>query len=408
MATSMNPMTNRRYSTPQPTAGFTILACLLSMFPPVTGDIYLPALPQLTADLNGTVAQGQHTLAGYFLGLGLGQLLYGPVADRLGRRPVMLFGCILYVIATIGCFLVTTIEQMIVMRFMQAVAACSGVVISAAIVRDRFDRQESARIYSMLLMARSLGPMLAPVLGGVLVALFGWRGVFGALAVFGTAILLAVSFGLPETRPQAVAVQARSESALGAYAAALGNTAILGYIVTNGFNFAIMFAWISVAPFLLINEYGVSAIAFGWIFGALGMALLISAQLNRSLLRTHDSDVVMLRGAGLTAVAACVLLLAVTQGFGGLLGVLVPLFFAIFSLGLVSTNAMAGALAIDPTRSGSVSALVGTGQFCFAALVAWLASSISSDPALALAIVVFCCAAGTLIYPVMRLLRRVE
>lgn len=399
-------MTNRRLSASQPTVGFTVLACLLSMFPPVTGDIYLPALPQLTTDLGGTIAQGQYTLSGYFLGLGLGQLLYGPVADRLGRRPVMLFGCILYVVATTGCFLVTNIEQMIVMRFMQAVAACSGVVISAAIVRDRFDRQESARIYSMLLMARSLGPMLAPIVGGVLVALFGWRGVFGALAVFGAAILLAVTFGLPETRTEAVAAQARSESALGAYAAALSNTSILGYIVTNGFNFAIMFAWIAVAPFLLINKYDMSVLSFGWIFGAMGMALLLSGQLNRRLLRSHDGDVVMLWGAGLTAVAACVLLLTVTQGVGGLLGVLVPLFFAIFSLGLVSTNAMAGALAVDPTRSGSVSALVGTGQFCFAALIAWLASIISSDPALALAVVVSCCAAGTLVYPTMRMLRR--
>jgi len=406
MAARMSPKTSSRSGAVYPTVGFTVLACLLSMFPPVTGDIYLPALPQLTADLGGTTAQGQHTLAGYFLGLGLGQLLYGPVADRLGRRPVMLFGSILYVVATIGCFLVSNIEQMIVMRFMQAVAACSGVVISAAIVRDRFDRQESARIYSMLLMARSLGPMFAPILGGILVAFFGWRGVFGALAVFGVTILLAVIFGLPETRTDAVAAQARSESALGAYAAALGNGTILGYIVTNGFNFAIMFAWISVAPFLLINEYGVPALWFGWIFGTLGMALLISAQLNRRLLRAHDGDAVMLWGAGLTAVAACALLLTVTQGIGGLLGVLVPLFFAIFSLGLVSTNAMAGALAVDPTRSGSVSALVGTGQFCFAAIVAWLASTISPDPALALAIVVFCCAVGTLVYPIMRLLRR--
>jgi len=405
MATRMTAMPMKRPGS-APTIGFTVLACLLSMFPPVTGDIYLPALPQLTADLGGTVAQGQHTLAGYFLGLGMGQLLYGPVADRLGRRPVMLFGSILYVAATIGCFVVGTIEQMIVMRFMQAVAACSGVVISAAIVRDRFDRQESARIYSMLLMARSLGPMLAPILGGVLVTLTGWRGVFGALAVFGTTILIAVFFALPETRPEAVAIQARSESPLRAYAAALGNTTILGYIVTNGFNFAIMFAWISVAPFLLINEYGVPAFWFGWIFGALGLALLISAQLNRRLLRSHDGDVVMLWGAGLTAVAACVLLFAVIRGFGGLPGVLVPLFFAIFSLGLVSTNAMAGALAVDPTRSGSVSALVGTGQFCFAALIAWMASSISPHPAMALAIVVAFCAAGTLIYPGMLMLRR--
>ena len=402
----MNSSSLNQHRHAAPAAGFIVLACLLSTFPPVTGDIYLPALPQLTADLGGTSAQGQHTLAGYFLGLGLGQLFYGPVADRIGRRPVMLFGAVLYLAATIGCFLVTGIEQMIAMRFLQAVAACSGVVISAAMVRDRFDRQESARIYSMLLTARSLGPMLAPILGGALVALFGWRGVFAALAVFGTTILLAVFFGLPETRPDAVAEQARSESAFAAYASALRNKTILGYIITNGFNFSIMFAWIAVAPFLIIDEYGVPEFWFGWIFGALGLALMISAILNRRLLRSHNGDVVMAWGAGLTALAAGALLATVTSGFGGLVGVLVPLFFAIFSLGLVSTNAMAGALSVDPSRSGSVSALVGTGQFCFAALVAWAAGLISPDPARALAIVVFGCAMGTLIYPAIRLMRR--
>lgn len=402
----MNFTVRNARDTSRSAAAFVVLACLLSTFPPVTGDIYLPALPQLTADLHGTAAQGQHTLAGYFLGLGLGQLLYGPVADRMGRRPVMLFGAVLYVAATIGCFLVTAIDQMIVMRFLQAVAACSGVVISAAMVRDRFDRRESARVYSMLLMARSLGPMLAPILGGALVALFGWRGIFGALALFGTIILLAVIFGLPETRPMAVAEQARSESVRQAYAAALGNKTILGYIVTNGLNFAIMFAWITVAPFLLIDRYGVSEFLFGWIFGAMGIALLISAQLNRKLLHTHDGDVVMLWGAVLAAAAACTLLLTILTGFGGLVGILAPLFVAIFSVGLVSTNAMAGALAVDATRSGSVSALVGTGQFCFAASVAWSAAFISPDPARALAIVVFGCTAGTLIYPAIRVIRR--
>jgi DHA1 family bicyclomycin/chloramphenicol resistance-like MFS transporter len=390
----------------RPALGLVVLACLLSTFPSVTGDIYLPALPQLTGDLGGTAAQGQQTLAGYFLGLGLGQLFYGPVADRLGRRPVMIFGAALYVAATIGCFLVATIGQMIALRFLQALAACSGVVISSAIVRDRFSRQESARVFSMLLTARSLGPLLAPILGGALVALFGWRGVFGALAVFGAAILLAVIFGLRETRPQMVAEQARSESPMGAYRAALSNRTILGYLATNGFNFGIMFAWITVAPFLVIEEYGVPEVWFGWIFAILALALIISAQLNRRLVRSHDGDAVIAWGAGLAVIAACALLLTAATGFGGLVGILVPLFCAVFSLGLVSTNAMAGALAVDPARTGSVSALVGTSQFGFAALVSWLTSHIPADPALAMAIVICGCAAGAIIYPAARLLRR--
>jgi len=224
--------------------------------------------------------------------------------------------------------------------------------------------------------------------------------------VFGAVILLTVLFGLQETRPQMVADQARSESPIGAYRAALSNRTILGYLATNGFNFGIMFSWITVAPFLVIEEYGVPELWFGWIFAVLAIAIMVSAQLNRRLVRFHDGDAVMGWGAGIAVIAACALLLTAITGFGGLVGILVPLFFAVFSLGLVSTNAMAGALAVDPARTGSVSALVGTSQFGFAALVSWLSSHVSADPALAMAIVICGCAAGAIVYPAARLLRR--
>lgn len=383
----------------RPSAGFLILACALTTFPPVTGDLYLPALPQLTHDLGGTTAQGQYTLAGYFVGLGLGQAFYGPMADRVGRKPVILFGALLYLVATIGCFLATSIEQMIGLRFVQALGACSGLVVSAAMVRDRFGYQESARILSMLLTARSLGPLLAPIAGGVLVTLFGWRGVFGALGLFGMSILLAVVFGMTETRPQEVADRARSESPFGAYGGVISNRRIMGYVLTNGCNYGSLFAWIAVAPFLIIEVYEVAELWFGWIFGALALGITVAAQVNRRLLQRHSANQVMMWGAALSGAAAGVLLADALTGFGGVLGIMLPLFLVVCSVGFVSTNAMAGALSVDPSRSGSVAAVVGASQFLCAALVAWLASFVAADPSVALAIVIFGCAVGAGIYP---------
>jgi DHA1 family bicyclomycin/chloramphenicol resistance-like MFS transporter len=378
---------------------FLVLLGAMSAFPPVTTDIYLPALPQLTHDLGGSAAQGQQTLAAYFLGLGGGQLFYGPWTDRIGRKPVMLAGTGLYLLATLGCAVTTSIEAMIGLRFLQALGACSGVVISSAVVRDRFGHQESARVFSMLLTLRGVGPILAPIVGGVIITFLGWRAIFWALAAFGAAVAVSVLFGLEESRPAEVAARARSESPLKAYAQALSNPRIIGYGLTNGLNFACMFAWIAAAPYLVIGVYRVPVLWFGWIFGINAAGFMASSQINRRLLRHFRSDAIMLWGAAGALVAATLLLADALSGFAGVAGVMVPLFLVISSLGFVSTNAMAGGLAVDPSRAGTVSALLGTSQFGFAGIITALAGLISRQPAIAMAVAIFVCALGALVFP---------
>ena len=252
-------MTSSRAPGAHASLAFLLLCGALSTFPPVTTDIYLPALPQLTHSLRGTPAEGQATLAVYFLGLGLGQLFYGPWSDRAGRRPAMLIGAAVYIAASFGCAVAGSMAWMIALRFAQAIGACSGVVITAAIVRDRFDHQESARIFSMILTLRGVGPIVAPLVGGFIVTFYAWRTIFWALAAFGAIIGLAVLVGLKESRTPEVAARARSESPFKAYAAALRNRTILGYLLTNAFNFSAMFAWIAAAPYLVIGVYKVPA-----------------------------------------------------------------------------------------------------------------------------------------------------
>lgn len=384
--------------------GFLVLAGAMSAFPSVTTDIYLPALPQLTESLNGVTAQGQQTLAMYFLGLGIGQLFYGPWSDRAGRKPTMLIGAVVYLLASFGCAVATNMEQMIALRFMQGVGACSGVVISAAIVRDRYEHQQAAGIFSMLLLARGLGPIVAPLIGGLIVTFAGWRAIFWALAVFAVGLGLSVLVGLPETRTAEVAARARAESPIKAYLTALKNTRILGYMLTNGANFACMFAWIAAAPYMLIGVYRIPALYFGWIFGINAAGFMIMSQVNRRLLRRHKADRLMCVGAAGCAIAATVLLVSASTGIGGALGVFVPLFFVVSSLGLVSTNAMAGGLSVDPTRAGSVSALFGICQYAMGGLATVAGAFVSHQTVFAMSAVIFVCAMLALVFPVRLML----
>jgi DHA1 family bicyclomycin/chloramphenicol resistance-like MFS transporter len=206
-----------------------------------------------------------------------------------------------------------------------------------------------------------------------------------------------------------VAARARSESALAANAAALRNPRIVGYMLTNGCNFSSMFAWIAAAPYLVINLYKVPALYFGWIFGANAAGFMIAAQINRRLLKSTRPDDILPWGAIGAAVAAALLLVDAVTGWGGALGIFLPLFFVVSSLGFVSTNAMAGGLAVDPSRAGSVSALFGASQFAVAGLTTVAAAVLSQQPALAMATVIMLCSLGALVFPLRLLaLRRAE
>jgi MFS transporter, DHA1 family, multidrug resistance protein len=385
-----------------------LLLGAMSAFPPITTDIYLPALPELTQSLHGTITGGQVTLAVYFVGLGFGQLFYGPWSDRIGRRPTMLIGAAIYLVASVGCAIATSMDQMIVLRFFQAVGACSGVVISTAVVRDRFSQQESARIFSMLLTLRGVGPIVAPLAGGVIVTWLGWRAIFWAVTLFGITLGSSVLFGLKESRTEAVAARARSESPIGAYAAVLKNPRIVGYMLTSGLNFSCMFAWTAAAPYLVISLYKVPALYFGWIFGANAAGFMIAAQINRRLLKAYSSDYILSRGAIGAVLAAAALLVDALTGLGGALGIFLPLFAVVASLGFVSTNAMAGGMAVDPSRSGAVSALFGASQFSVAGVTTVAAALLSRQPALAMATVIMLCALGSLIFPLRLLLQHRE
>ncbi len=259
-------MPNRTFRT-------TLILSALVAFAPMSIDMYLPALPSLERYFATDTASVQHTLASFFVGLAIGQLFYGPLADRYGRKPPLYFGLSLYVAASAGCALAPGIVSLIGLRFLQAVSGCAGMVVARAVVRDLYDRQESARVFSILLMVMGIAPVVAPLAGGYLLTWFGWRSIFWVLALFGTACLLAVKFRLPETIPKGLA-RVPLSSALANYAGLLADRRYLGYALSGGFGQAGMFAYISGSPFVFIDLYGVPAHAYGWLFGLNGLGLV--------------------------------------------------------------------------------------------------------------------------------------
>lgn len=355
--------------------GLVILLGALTAFAPMSIDMYLPSLPAIGESLGASASQTQATVAAFFAGMAIGQFLYGPASDRFGRRAPIMVGIAIYVAASIACALATSPEMLIGARFVQALGGCAGAVVSRAIVRDRFNHTETARMLSLMMLIMGLAPILAPLLGGVLLALGGWRWNFWVLALFGLACGAAAFFRLAESRSEETAAQAASENPFQAYFALLRQPRLLGYALAGSLNGATLFTYISSSPELLMGTYGISPSAFGWVFGLNAAAVIGASQVNRYALRRWTPDEVLER-ANLVAVAtALALAAAALTGFGERWTVLPLLFVLLGSYGFMQGNTVAGALNVDPKRAGSISALTGGASFGVGALTASLAGA---------------------------------
>jgi DHA1 family bicyclomycin/chloramphenicol resistance-like MFS transporter len=384
------------------TLRLTIILGCLAAFGPLSIDMYLPSLPTLAQEFRTDTAAAQLTLSIFFIGLAFGQALYGPIADRYGRKRPLLFGCTLYTLASIACVLAPSIESLVALRLAQALGGCAGMVISRSVVRDLFDAHESARVYSFLMLVMGIAPITAPLLGGQLLALFGWRAIFWLLAGFGLSCLLMVAFGLPESLPAERRNRAGVGRALNVYLQLLADRRFVGYALAGGFLSAGMFAYISGSPFVVIELYGVSPQQYGWIFGANALGLILASQLNRWLLARYSGDAILSATLATAAAASLVLVLVAALGLGGLAGLLVPLFVCIASVGLVGPNTAAAAMAPYGRTAGSASALLGTLQFVVGALSGIVVGVLYNGTALPMAgTIAACCLAALVSFQVL-------
>ena len=377
-----------------PKLGEILLLGSLTAFGAVTIDLYLPALPQIGRSLAASPASVQYTMSAFFVGMAIGQLIYGPVSDRVGRRPALLFGCVVYVVASLACAFAPSIEWLIAGRFAQALGACCGQVLARAVVRDRYGHVESARILSLLVLVLAVAPMLAPAAGGLLISIASWHATFYVLAAFGVLIGGAVYFRLVESRSEATAVQARAESPLRSYLDLLGRRRLVGYILAGALQGAVLFSYIASAPELIINIWGFSPLDFGWLFPVLAVGILGGSQVNRRLLTRYTPDQV-LKVAAVVGVVASLVLVAVAASGAGPLSTLIALFAVLSTYGFMAANTAAGALAIDPLRAGATSALIGASAFGFGALVATLVGAAHDGTALPMTVAMAVCMAGS-------------
>lgn len=385
-----------------PPLSWLLILGALTAFAPMSIDMYLPSLPMIASDFGASAAAAQFTLAAFFIGLALGQAVHGPLADRYGRKPPLYAGLILYIAASIGCAFAPSIDALIGLRFVQAVGGCAGVVIARAVVRDRFDAHTSARVYSLLMLVMGLAPILAPLFGGWMLVLAGWRAIFVILALFGLACLLAIWRYLPETRPAGTVTNTRIGEVVRVYGELLRDRSLLGYTLSGGFAQAGMFAYITGSPHVFIELYGVSAQSYGWLFGLNALGLIASAQYNRRLLSRHSVDTILRRANRTTVLLGLALLVVAASGWGGLPALLLPLFGYLVTLGFTAPNALANALARQGARAGSASALIGTLQFSLATGSSALVGLLGGDSALPMAAVIACC--GLLAYGAHRIL----
>jgi len=372
-----------------------LLLGALTAFAPMSIDMYLSSLPSIGRSLHAGPEQTQTTLAAFFAGMAIGQIIYGPASDRFGRRLPLLVGIVVFFVASVVCALAPNIEILIAARFVQALGGCAGAVIARAVVRDRFSHADTARVLSLMTLIMGLAPVLAPQLGGVVQFFAGWRGVFWTLAGFGIVIGLWVSVALAESRSAETEAQARGENPLRAYIALFGMRRLVGYAIAGALNGAVLFTYISGAPDLVMGTYGHTPLVFNLIFAFNAVGIIGASQVNRLLLRRNLPDEVLSKASIASIVAAFLLTIAAWTGWGGQWTVLPLLFAALSIYGLMGGNTMAGALSVDPRRAGSISALMGSASFGAGALASWAGGLLHDGTAKPVAAVMFACLVGS-------------
>ena len=349
-----------------------VLLALLSAFTPLSIDMYLPALPVITQDLRGSVGDIQLTLSAFMLAFGFGQIFYGPAGDRFGRRPVILSGIAVYIVATIGCAFAAAGGQLILLRFLQGLAACGSVVLARTMVRDLAERDQAARAMSLMHACSSIAPMLAPLIGGQVLWFLGWRAIFWVLAGIGVIAWLAAYLRLPETLRPEYRQPLHLGSITGRFGELVKHRAFMGYALTSTFQFAALMSYLSGTPFAFIQGYGLSPRTFGFVFASAIVLFTTCNLLNARFAPVFGSSRILRTAVFVPLVfgpAGLALALVEKQtgaiGMWPFLGLIVP---HVAMMALVVPNSTALALQRYPHMAGTASSLMGVMQFGIGAL----------------------------------------
>jgi DHA1 family bicyclomycin/chloramphenicol resistance-like MFS transporter len=367
-----------------------IFVGLVTALGPISTDMYLPGFPAISTELGVSQSLVQYTVTAFLAGVAIGQLLYGPLSDRIGRKLPLCVGIVVYAVASVGCALAENISILIAWRFAQGAGGCAGIVIGRAMVRDRFGSVGSAKAFSLMMLVVAVGPMIAPVIGGWLTG-FGWRAIFAVLALFGAFLAVSVVSSIDET----LAVERRTRGGVAhvfaQYRTMFTSTQLLSYTVVAGFMQSALYAYVVSAPFVLIDVYGIPPQYFGFVFFANTAGLIAASQINAAIVIRFGPerilDIALLWPVGL----AITLIAALLLGFSSIYLVLFVLFGLLVGHGFISPNAAALGLSKHGEQAGIASAVMGVIQFGLGIVTIFVTSLFEATSALPLALVIGAC-----------------
>ncbi|MBC9230033.1 multidrug effflux MFS transporter [bacterium SPL81] len=349
---------SRQYST-----AWIMLLALLTALGPLSIDMYLPALPQMADEFGVSTQMISNTLPAYFLGLAIGQLIYGPVSDRIGRKPPLYFGLTLYVIASLACVFTTNEWALIAARIFQALGGCVGVVIARAAIRDRLDMQGSAQAFSSMMIVMGLAPILAPMFGAWILNFFVWQAIFVSLAVVGVICWLCVHFFFKESLPVERRLKLSTYQVTTLYAAILKDESFRVPMFAGCLTGAALFCYISSASAVFMGQYGLSQQQFSYAFALNAAGIMLMSSLNKHLSTRMDIFPRLRLGGSIQCLGAVIVVCAGAIAYAPLWFLMSGLFLVVSGIGLTGPNAMALAMSKQGARAGTASAIMGSMQF---------------------------------------------
>jgi DHA1 family bicyclomycin/chloramphenicol resistance-like MFS transporter len=344
----------------------------LTALGPFSIDMYLPGFEGIANDLNTTVAKVSMTLSSYFIGISAGQLLYGPLLDRFGRKKPLFIGILVYILASLGCSFVTNIDTFIGLRFIQAVGSCAAAVASVAMVRDLFPVKDIPKVFSLLMLVVGLSPMLAPTIGGYVTAYYGWHVVFLILMGLGIIILIGAMIELPNTYVPDTSISLKPKPIITNFISILKEPQFYTYAFTGAVAFSGLFTYVAASPILFMTIFKVDPKTYGWIFAFMSLSFISASQLNSLLLRRFKSEQ-MIFGALITqTILSIIFLVAALNNWLGLYETIALLFLFLACLGISNPNTAGLTLAPFTRNAGSASALMGAIQLGLGALASFV------------------------------------
>ncbi|MBT2655044.1 multidrug effflux MFS transporter [Bacillus sp. ISL-18] len=381
--------------------GIVIVLGFLSALAPFSMDMYLPALPTLTSDLHTSTSLAQLSLMFCLLGLAFGQLIAGPISDARGRRIPLIIGMVIFIVSSLLCAFTSSIEVLIILRLIQGLAGSVGLVISRAVVRDYYTGNKMTKFFALLMLVNGIAPIVAPIIGGQLLRLTSWQGIFLILATLGIGLLVGVIYKLPESLPLEKRQTGGIKQTLSSMQTLIRDRVFMGYVLSQGFIMAAMFAYISGSPFVLQKFYGISPQAYSAIFATNSIGIIFASQLSSKLCQRYGEKKVLVSGLILAGLGSLLLLMMI-QVEAGLIGLLPPLFIVVSCVGLIGPASTSLAMERQGKHAGSASALTGLAQMGLGAIATPIVGLGGSNTATPMGqVIIFCTVCALLCYLVL-------